>query len=372
MAALTEEQSILRDQATDWAKERAPVAKFRAMRDADTANRFDDALWREMIELGWTGIIVPEAHGGAGLGHMEFAVVLEQLGRELTASPLFASALVGASAIIAAGETDHAERLLPRIVSGDEIVTLALEEGPRHAPSRILVEATAFDGGYKLSGAKTFVPEGMAATTFIIAARSQQGLSLFVVPATAPGLTRTPMQTFDSRGYAQLKLNEVPLEATALLGAAGAGAAILDNTLDRARVGMSAEMLGTGDAAFDMTLDYLKNREQFGQVIGAFQALGHRASELFSAKELARSCMEAAAQALDDKSPNAARQAALAKAKVGDFLFQMSNQLIQIHGGIGMTDDFDAGLYLKRARAQEALYGGRAFQRDRYASLRGY
>lgn len=372
MAALTEEQSILRDQATDWAKERGSVSNLRNVRDAGMADGFDRALWAEMVELGWTGILVPEAHGGAGLGYMEFAVVLEQLGRELTASPLFASAFVGATTIIGAGETDHAARVLPRIVAGEEIVTLAIDEGPRHAPTRILAEATASGDGYKLYGAKTFVPEGMAADTFIVAARTPEGLSLFLVPATAPGLTRAPMQTIDSRGYATLKFDELALDGSTLLGPAGAGHAILDKTLDRARVGMAAEMLGTGAAAFDMTLDYLKNREQFGQVIGAFQALGHRASELFSAMELSRSCMEAAAAALDEGSQEAPRLAALAKAKVGDFLFNMSNQLIQIHGGLGMTDEFDAGLYLKRARAQEALYGGRAFQRDRYASLLGY
>lgn len=367
MAALSEEQSILRDQASAWVAEKAPVAKFREMRDAGEAHAYQDAIWREMVELGWTGVIVPEKHGGAGLGYLAFGVLLEQLGRQLVASPLFASAYVGASALIAAGDNAEAARLLPKIVTGDEIVTLAVDDGPRHAPDRIALKAEATGDGYRLTGKKAFVAEGMATTTFLVAAGGDTG-GIFVIPADTPGLSRSQLKTVDSRGYANLSLNGVEVPKEAYLG----GGALLDDVLDRARAGMAAEMLGTGAAAFELTLDYLKEREQFGKVIGSFQTLGHRAAELFSSMELARSCMEAALQALDDRSAESARLAALSKAKVGDFLFQMSNQLIQIHGGIGMTDAFDAGFYLKRARAQEAAFGGRSFQRDRYAGLAGY
>jgi alkylation response protein AidB-like acyl-CoA dehydrogenase len=218
----------------------------------------------------------------------------------------------------------------------------------------------------------------MAATRFIVAARTRgapgetAGITLFLVPANAKGLSRRRLNTFDSRGYANLELANVEVEASAVLGGVDSGFALLDGMLDRARAGLGAEMLGTAAQAFDMTLAYLKTREQFGKVIGSFQALGHRAAMLFTSMELARSCAEGALQALDAKADNAAELCSLSKSKVGDFLHEMSNQLIQIHGGIGMTDEFDAGFYLKRARALETLYGNQAFHRDRYARLLGF
>ena len=218
----------------------------------------------------------------------------------------------------------------------------------------------------------------MTATTFIVAARTsgtageRAGITLFLVPAASVGLTRSPVQTMDSRGYANVIFDAVEVGADAVLGQVDQGFPVLDATLDRARAGIGAEMLGTASQAFDMTLDYLKTRTQFGQVIGSFQALGHRAATLFSGLELARSCVEAALQGIDDDAPDVAELCSLSKAKMGQYLYDMSNQLIQIHGGIGMTDEFDAGLYLKRARVIEAAYGNRAFHRDRYARLLGF
>ena len=176
----------------------------------------------------------------------------------------------------------------------------------------------------------------------------------------------------DSRGYANVSFDNVSVGPDAVLGEVGQGGALLDAVLDRARAGLAAEMLGTAAQAFDMTLDYLKTREQFGRLIGSFQALGHRAAGLFTKMELARSCMEAALAAIDSGADNAAELCSLSKCRVGDFLHEMSNQLIQIHGGIGMTDEFDAGFYLKRARVLESLYGNQAFHRDRFARLSGF
>jgi alkylation response protein AidB-like acyl-CoA dehydrogenase len=253
-----------------------------------------------------------------------------------------------------------------------------VDEGPRHAPARTALQAKKTAGGYSLTGTKTFVLEGMAATTLVVAARTRgapgetAGITLFLVPAKAKGLSRRRLNTFDSRGYANLEFANVEVEASAVLGAVDDGYGLLDGTLDRARAGLGAEMLGTAAQAFDMTLSYLKTRVQFGKVIGSFQALGHRAATLFTSMELSRSCAEGALQALDAKADNAAELCSLSKSKVGDFLHEMSNQLIQIHGGIGMTDEFDAGFYLKRARALETLYGNQAFHRDRYARLLGF
>ena len=378
MAALTEEQSMLKDQASAWARDEAPVQKFREMRDAGTESGFTPATWEAMVEMGWTGILIPEAYGGSDLGYLTFGVVLEELGRQLTASPLYASALVGASAILLGGNEAQKAALLPKVVDGSEVLTLAVDEGPRHAPAAIALNAESSGDGFKLSGSKAFVVEGMSATTFIVAARtsgqpgSTDGISLFVVPADSAGVSRERLSTVDSRGYANVQFNGVDVSADALLGEADQGGALLDQVLDRARAGLGAEMLGTAAQAFDMTLEYLKTREQFGRVIGSFQALGHRAAELFTQMELARSCAEAALQAIDSGADDAAQLCSLSKARVGDFLHLMSNQLIQIHGGIGMTDEFDAGFYLKRARVLESLYGNQAFHRDRYARLLGF
>lgn len=376
MAFLNEEQSMIRDQAKSWVTEQAPVSNFRKMRDEGVALNFTPDTWSAMIEMGWTGIIVPEQYGGSDLGYLTFGLVLEETGRQLTASPLFASALVGASALLVAGSDEQKQAVLPKIVDGTAIVTLALEEGPRHAPDKIALKAEKSADGFKLTGDKTYVHEGMAATHFVVPARTggagTEGVTLFLVAADAAGVSRDKVATMDSRGYANVHFDGVEVGADAVLGAVDQGYADLEVILDRASAGLAAEMLGTGSQAFEMTLDYLKTRVQFGQVIGSFQALGHRAAELFGQMELSRSCMEAALQAIDDGDDNITELASLSKVRVGEFLFDMSNQLIQIHGGIGMTDEFDAGLYLKRARTLEPSFGNRAYHRDRYARTLGF
>ncbi len=378
MAALNEEQTMVKDQATAWVNEQSPVQKFRALRDSGNPRAFEPTTWSAMIEMGWSGILIPAQYGGSDLGYLTFGVVLEQLGRQLTASPLFASALVGASAVLLGGTEAQKQKLLPKVVDGSEILTLAVDEGPRHAPAATALAAAKSNGGFTLTGAKRFVVEGMSATTFVVAARtsgkpgSMDGITLFTVPADAKGLVRERIVTVDSRGYANVEFDGVTVAADAVLGEVDRGGVLLESVLDRARAGLAAEMMGTAGQAFDMTLEYLKTRTQFGAVIGSFQALGHRAAGLFTSMELARSCAEASLQAIDAGAANVPELVSLAKCKVGDFLHEMSNQLIQIHGGIGMTDEFDAGFYLKRARVAEALYGNQAFHRDRYARLLGF
>ncbi len=377
MAALTEEQQLIQEQAKSWAAEEAPVAKFREMRDSGTELGFDKAVWGAIAELGWAGIIVPEDHGGVDMGHLTFGVVLEELGRQLTASPLLASGLIGANALLIAGSEDQQKTWLPKIGDGGTIVTLAVDEGPRHAPAGVALEAKVAGSGFTLTGRKVHVLEGLAADRLVVAARTsgqpgdENGITLFLVDANAAGVSRSGVRTADSRGYATIDFAGVAVAEGDVLGPVDGGFALLDRILDRARAGIAAEMFGTAAQSFDMTLDYLKNRVQFGQVIGGFQALGHRAAELFTEMEMARSCMEAALQAIDAESDDVAELCSLSKAKTGDFLHHMSNELIQIHGGIGMTDEFDAGLYLKRARALEATYGNQSFHRDRYATLVG-
>jgi len=378
MAVLTEEQSLIKDQANAWVVAKAPVGSFRALRDSKSGQSFAPDTFKAMVDMGWSGILVPQQYGGSDLGYLTFGLILEQLGRQLTASPLFSSSLVGVTALLLAGNPAQKEALLPGIASGSVLLTLALDESSRHRPEHTALQAVKRGEGFTLAGSKTFVAEGMCATHFVVAARTSgkpgdaQGISLFVVPADATGITRSALPAIDSRDHARLTLTNVQVGGTALLGALDDGIPVLEKILDRARIGIAAEMLGTACQAFDMTLDYLKTRVQFGKVIGSFQALGHRAAALFSLQEQSRSCVEAALQAVDAGANTVQEMASLAKCQVGKFLFAMSNELIQIHGGIGMTDEFDAGLYLKRARVLEASFGNRAYHRDRYARLMGF
>jgi alkylation response protein AidB-like acyl-CoA dehydrogenase len=372
MAILTEEQTLLKDQAKAWVREQAPVATFRAFRNSNNPTGFAADTWAGMTRLGWPGIIVPEEFGGSGMDCTTFGVVLEETGRGLTASPLLASSLIGASALLLGGSSTMKKAWLPGIASGTTIVTLALDEGPHHAPLQTALAAEKTDKGFRFSGKKVFVAEGMAADALIVATRTsdtvgdQAGITLLLVPANTPGIARHRLKTADSRGYADIDFTDVHVSADAVLGQRDNGFALLDAILDRARAGLAAEMLGTAAEAFDRTLEYLKTRVQFGQPIGSFQALGHRAARLFMEMELSRSCVEAALAAIDDDSDQRQRLCSLAKCQVGDFLHHMSNDMIQMHGGIGMTDEFDAGLFIKRARATEAAFGSQSFHRDRY------
>ena len=378
MAVLTEEQSMLRDAAKTWTQEKSPVSAFRKMRDSGAPLGYDPAAFSEMAEMGWTGVIIPEEYGGSDFGYLSLGLVLEELGRTLTASPLLATALASASALILGGTAAQKEAWLPKIASGEAVATLAIEEGPHHAPEKVALAAAKSGAGYSLSGTKTFVLEGMAAALLIVSARTsgkpgdKDGITLFLVPGDAKGVTRKQLKLADSRGAAVVSFDKVDVGADAVLGEADKGWDLLEKVLDRARAGLAAEMLGSALQAFETTLDYLKTRVQFGQVIGSFQALQHRAAKMFTDLELARSCVEAALTAIDNDSPDVPELVSLAKAKVGDTLHLVSNEMVQMHGGIGMTDAHDAGFYLKRARAAEAAYGGQAYHRDRYARINGY
>jgi len=377
MALLTEEQTMLQEQAKSWVNKQAAVKCFRTMRDSGAPNGFTPETWHGMVQMGWTGIIVPEEYGGSGLDYVAFGLVLEETGRQLAASPLFASALVGASALLLGGSPSQKSTWLPKIVDGSAIVTLAVDEGMRHAPESIALKADKAINGFKLTGTKTLVLEGNAATAFVVAARTgrspgdSKGITLFLIPASLPGVTRRRLKTADSRGYATVEFDGVEVSIDAVLGEVDQGFSVLDALLDRARAGLAAEMLGTAAQSFDMTLSYLKTRVQFGKVIGAFQALAHRAAMLYTDMQMTRSCVEAALQAAQSNAPDVAQLCSLAKCQAAEFLHHMSNELIQMHGGVGMTDEFDAGLYLKRARAVEAIFGNPSFHRRRYAALVG-
>jgi alkylation response protein AidB-like acyl-CoA dehydrogenase len=377
MAVLNEEQIMLRDAAKSWAVERSPVTALRRRRDQGLSG-FDPLVWKEMGEMGWSGVVVPEAYGGSDFGYRALGLILEETGRTLTDSPLLSTALIGAAALRLGGDAAQKEAWLPRLAAGDAVLALALEERPHHAPETTALTAARAGGGWRLNGIKVFVLDGMAAELFVVVARTSgqpgetSGLSLFLAPAAAEGLTRTALSTVDSRGAADLRFQDVALPPEALLGQEGQGFGLLEQVLDRARAGLAAEMTGTAAQAFEITLDYLKTRTQFGQLIGSFQALQHRAAKMFTALEMTRSCVEAALEAIDHDANDVRALCSLAKAKASETLHLVSNEMVQMHGGIGMTDAHDAGLYMKRARVAEALFGGPAFHRDRYASLMGF
>jgi alkylation response protein AidB-like acyl-CoA dehydrogenase len=362
MAVLSEEQSMLRDAAKSWVQEKSPVTAFRKMRDSGAELGYDANAWNEMAEMGWAGVIIPEEYGGSNFGYLSLGLVLEELGRTLTASPLLASGLAAASALILGGSDAQKSEWLPKIAEGAVVATLAVDEGPHHAPDKV---AATVSGG-KLTGKKTFVLEGMAANLLVVSAKGDNGVGLYLVRADDAGVKRQRLTLADSRGAANIEFNGAAAEPL------NGGPELLEKVLDRARAGISAEMLGSALQAFETTLDYLKVRVQFGQVIGSFQALQHRAAKMFTDLELSRSAVEAALAAIDADSPDVPELVSLAKAKMGDTFHLVSNEMVQMHGGIGMTDAHDAGFYLKRARAAEAAFGNQAFHRDRYARLQGY
>ncbi len=375
---LSEEQTILRDSARDFIQEKSPVSGLRKLRDDKDKTGFDRTLWQDMAGLGWSGILIPEEYGGVDFGFVGLGLVMEEAGRTLTASPLLSTALLSASAILLAGTDEQKRAHLPNIASGETIWAFALEEGPHHAPFNIAASAVAEGDGFVLNGSKTFVFDGHVADKLIVVARTsgaaddKSGLSFFVVDGRAAGLKRTRTVMVDGRNAANLEFADLKLRASDCLGQPGQAGDHLETILDRARIGLAAEMMGTAQAAFDITHEYLQTRTQFGQLIGSFQALQHRAAKMFCELEISKSCVLQALQAIDNNANDIPALASLAKAQLCDTLHLVSSEALQMHGGVGMTDEYDVGLYLKRARVVEQAFGNARFHRDRYAQLDGF
>ncbi len=357
MAKLSEEQVMLRDMAQTWVRNESPVAKWRGVRDAGEAAGYDAAVYGEMAAMGWSGIIIPEAHGGSDFGWMSLGLVVEESARTLTASPLVSTA-IAASAIILGGSEAQKAKYLPGIADGSIVATLAVDEGPRHDPA--IISATVSDG--KLTGTKAFVAEGDSAQLFVVAAKD----GLYLVDGSDAGVTCSRRHMVDFRSHAEISFNGAAADKLA-----DGGDTLLDQVLDRARIITAAEMFGMTLQAFDTTLDYLKQRVQFGQVLATFQALQHRMAGLFGEIELTRSAIETALTQLD-QGMDVGQAAALAKTRANDTLHVMSREAIQLHGGIGMTDEYDVAFYMKRARPLEQAWGSSSYLRDRFARLGGY
>ena len=369
---LTEDQQILQQTARDFVKTRSSLKRIRALRDAKEPLGFSRDLWREMAGLGWAGITVPEAFGGAGMGFTDAMVVLEELGRGLVPEPMLTS-IAASSAILAGGSDEQKKRLLPEIAKGDLLLAIAWQEpGSRYDRRRVATRAERAGGGFRLSGEKTLVLDGPAANELVVSARTGESVTLFLVDAAARGVTVERQWLIDSRGAARVRLDGIEVPESAVLGTAGRGADLLDHTLNRATALLAAEMLGSMSAAFETTIEYLKTRKQFGVLIGTFQALKHRAANVFTEIELTRSAVFGANRAIDAGAEDVLDLVDVAKARASDTFLLAANEAVQMHGGIGMTDEHDIGFFLKRAHAAEATFGDAAWHRARYAARHGY
>ena len=375
---LNEEQQSLKDIAKEFLQKNAPVTHFREIRDTESELGYDPDLWKQMVDLGWSGILVPEEYGGFDFGMVGMGSILEEMGKMLTPSPLFSTGVLGASLISLGGNDKQKQTYLPQIVDGSITTALALEEGNRHSPLSINTEAKKDGKNFTLTGNKTFVIDGHSSNLLIVAARTSgsendsSGITLFLVDPSIDGVQVSKTSMVDSRNSANITLNEAIVSLDDVLGEENNGAALLEEVLDRAQIAISAEMLGNASQAFDITLEYLKERKQFGAVIGSFQALQHRAAEMYSELELTKSSVIAACVAADEQSNDLRRMASLAKFKAGETNHLVTNEAVQMHGGVGVTDEYDVGLYLKRARVTEQIFGNSEYHLDRYASLSEY
>jgi acyl-CoA dehydrogenase len=367
-----EERAMLRDSAQAFLRERAPVAHLRALRDANDARGYAPALWRAFADQGYSATLVPEEHGGLGLGVAEAGLIAEQIGHTLAPVPFFSTAVLAAWLLRTAGSADQRGAWLPRIAAAQAVVALAVDEQPRHQPARIRTTATLADGQWRIAGEKLLVVDGHGADALIVAARASAGLVLLLVPAGTHGLAVERTVMTDAHNAARVALQDVVVPAAALIGTAESGGALLDQLLDVGRVVAASELVGIADEVFERTMAYLKERRQFDRIIGEFQALQHRAAELFCDLELARALVRQALQAVDEASPQAPLRVAQAKARACLTANRAVQEGVQMHGGIGMTDELDLGLFMKRARVLQELFGDAYAQMDRAAVIAGY
>jgi alkylation response protein AidB-like acyl-CoA dehydrogenase len=367
---LTEDQAMLRDTARGFIADEGAIPKqLRHLRDTQCSDGFGHALWKQFAEMGFTGILIDEADGGLGLGHVEAGIVLEEIGRNLTPSPFLTTAVAFVEALKG---TSLRERWFPGILAGETVAALAIDESAKHRPEAVAMRAERSGNGFSLNGSKQFVVHGASADVTLVAASAEDGLTLFAVERETAGLAVEPVRLADSSIAARMTFDGVEVDADAVVGEVGGGGAILSRLLGAGRAGAAAELVGVGTAAMDMTVDYLKQRKQFGRLIGEFQALQHRSAHLYSELEIARAATLKAQQLLDEGSGDAEALVSVAKAKAGRASQLAVQEGVQMHGGIGMTDEYDIGLYMKRDRVLNELFGDPAYHANRLARMKGY
>jgi len=368
--AATEHRALLADSVADFATRGTDIARVRKLRGS--AAEYDRAIWKKMAELGWLGILVPEQYGGLGLGLTEMAIVARGLARGLAPEPLAATAVLSATALVAAENETLKREQLPRLVSGQVLPALAWQEDAGVLdPTAMRASATPFEGGYKLNGTKRFIAGSAQADAFLVTARAGEAVVLLWVPRDTAG-ARLALETLaDGRAFGTLELKDALVPKAHVAASGTAAAAAVSLAFDHANAIAAAELAGVMERALEMSLDYLKTRVQFGKPIGSFQALQHRAVDLHIHREVANAVLEESLAALDLRPAAAARAAAASrvKARCADAALKITRETIQLHGAIGFTDEYDAGLYLKRALTLAAWLGGATWHRRRYARL---
>ena len=375
---LTEEQSMLRDSARGLISDKAPVSHLRQLRDSRDATGFSRELWKSFAEMGFAGLLVPENFGGSGLGCVEAGVVMEEIGRTLMPSPFLSTAVLAASALTRRGSHAQRSEFLPKISAGELVAALAVDEGRKHRPLKAQMQAVRSGNGFRLNGSKALVVDGHVADLLIVAARTagnageRDGITLFLVDPKTRGIERERTIMVDSHNAARIAFDNVEVNADHVLGEIDQGFALLEGVLNIGRGAVASEMVGLSEEVFGRTVNYLKERKQFGKRIGEFQALQHRAAQLYIDIEITRAAVLKALQALDGDIETAVSAVAVAKARAGTTATRAVQEGVQMHGGMGMTDQFDIGFFMKRARVCEELFGDANFQADQLARSRGY
>ncbi len=375
---LSEEQSMLRDSARGLISDKAPVSHLRGLRDSKDATGFSRELWKSFAEMGFAGLLVPEEFGGSGLGCVEAGVVMEEIGRTLMPSPFLSTAVVAASALQRGGSAAQKSEYLPKISQGRLLAALAIDEGAKHRPLLTELKATRSGNGFKLNGSKALVVDGHVADLLIVVARSagsageSSGITLFLVDPKTRGIATERTNMIDAHNAARIDFDNVEVDADHVLGEVDQGFGLLEGVLNIGRAAVASEMVGLSEEVFTRTVNYLKERKQFGKAIGEFQALQHRAAQLYIDIEITRAAVLKAQQALDANFDKATAAVAVAKARAGTTATRAVQEGVQMHGGMGMTDQFDIGFFMKRARVCEELFGDANYHADQLARMRSY
>jgi alkylation response protein AidB-like acyl-CoA dehydrogenase len=375
---LNEEQSMLRDSARGFISDKAPVSHLRQLRDAKDASGFSRELWKAFAEIGFAGLLVPEAFGGSGLGCVEAGIVMEEIGRTLMPSPYLATSVLAASALSRGGSEAQKSQYLPRISDGSLLAALAIDEGAKHRPLMTKLQAVRSGNGFRLLGEKAFVVDGHIADLLIVAARSagsvgeRDGLTLFLVDPKTKGVAVERTAMVDAHNAARIVFDSAEVTADGVLGEVDRGFAALEGLLNIGRAAVASEMVGLSEEVFGRTVSYLKERKQFGRLIGEFQALQHRAAQLYIDIEITRAAVLKALQTIDLDFDNAGAAVAVAKARAGSTATLAVQEGVQMHGGMGMTDQFDIGFFMKRAQVCQELFGDSNFHADQLARMKNY
>ena len=361
---LSEDETMLADAAKGILDRAAPVTAFRALRDSRDALKYRPDLLAVLAENGLVAPNIAEDDGGVGMGAVAAGVIAEQSAHNLAAAPLL-SAAMAAELITRLGSDAQREEMLPAIMAGEMMVAVALDETGRHDPSKLAATASGSGDACTVSGRKTAVVDAVGANILLVSAKYGETVRVFIVDAEAEGCTITAIDTVDSRNIAS-----VTLDGAAATPLGGDGGSAIAGTLDLGRALLAAELMGLADHAFDMTVQYLKERDQFGRKIGTYQALQHRAARLYARLDLARGVVLKALRAFDEGAEDATLLASLSKAVMTELCRDVMAEAVQMHGGIGVTDEFDLGLYYKRARVAGELLGDDRFHAERLARMK--